>query len=306
MSAQGPTQPGSLGRRIAVVSIAANVSLSLANIIVGLMAGSTSVVAAGVEFGMDAVAAALVYAGFAIATRPPDREHPYGHGRAEIVTGLILGVLLVLTGLSISAQSLRNYRLQHPPPASHATWPLSAAILVKSVLMAVKFRYGRRIRSTALVADGWNDSVDILAGGAALVAVGLTLYDPDRFLAADHFGGFAVGLIVVATGLGVTRNTSLELMDTMPPAELINSIRASAHRIEGVSGVEKCWARKTGLWYHVDLHLEVDPRMSVADAHGIAERVRHQIRRDMPEVADVLVHVEPASARAEPCPHEKR
>jgi cation diffusion facilitator family transporter len=180
------------------------------------------------------------------------------------------------------------------PPASFAIWPLAAAIVAKAILATTKFRYGRRIGSAALVADGWNDAVDILSGGAALTALGLTLYDPVRFLAADHFGGFAVGLIVISIGLRVARDTSLDLMDTMPPAPFLDRVRAAAARVDGARGVEKCWARKTGLRYHVDLHLEVDPAISVAESHGIAEQVRHQIRRDVADVADVLVHVEPS------------
>lgn len=289
-----------LARKVAMVSVATNIVLSLANVSVGLMAGSRSAVAAGVEFGADAVAALLVYGGLVLAARPPDREHPYGHGRAEIVTGLILGMMLVVTGFTIADQSLVGFRLPHPPPAAAAVVPLVIAALVKGVLMAVKFRYGRLVGSAALVADAWNDTVDILSAVAALVGLGLTVYDAQRFLAADHFGGVAVGVIVIGTGLMIIRNTSLELMDTMPSAVLIRAIRTSSHKIPGVRGVEKCWARKTGLRYHVDIHVEVDPAMPVVDAHDIAERVRHQIRGDLPQIADVLVHIEPAPKPAPP------
>ena len=299
MTTGNPTSrdPEALARRVAMVGIVANVFLSVGNMTVGLLEHSTSVFAAGAEFGADVVAAALVYMGLKVASKPADHNHPYGHGRAETLTGLLVGIILVLAGIGICWHSLRNYGLQHPPPSVSAVWPLLTAMMVKSVLMTAKFRTGRRIRSMALVSDGWNDAVDILSGGAALTALGLTLYIPEKFLAADHFGGFAVGLIVVAIGLRVGRNTSLELMDTMPPPELMSAIRTAALRVEGAIAVEKCWARKTGFQYHVDLHLEVDPRMSVAESHGVAERVRHQIRRDVPGVADVLVHVEPSRER---------
>ena len=115
-----------LARRVAIVSVAANIVLSLANVGVGLMAGSRSAVAAGIEFGADAVAALLVYGGLVLAGRPPDREHPYGHGRAEIVTGLILGVIRVPTGLTIANQSLYGFREAHAPPEA-APWSRSSS-----------------------------------------------------------------------------------------------------------------------------------------------------------------------------------
>ena len=148
------------------------------------------------------------------------------------------------------------------------------------------------------MADAWNDAVDILSATAALTAVGLTIYDSERFLAADHYGGFVVGVVVVGTGLRVLRDASLELMDTMPDPQLMARLKATALAVPGVLGVDKAYARKTGLSYHADLHVEVDPAMSVAAAHAVAGQVRHRVRADLPWVADVLVHVEPAEAQS--------
>lgn len=292
-----PPNPGrafELGERVAALSVAVNILLSAANIGFGWRAHSTAVVATGAEFLADVFVAGMVLLGLRLASRPADENHPYGHGRAEILTGMLVGVVLVLAGFTICSKSIQGYKLQHPPPAVYAVWPLLISIFTKGGLATIKFRYGRKIRSAALVADAWNDAIDILSGAVALTALGMTLYDPVKFLAADHFGGFIVGLVVIGIGVRVARDTSLDLMDTMPPAPLMNSIRIAAKRVEGVKGVEKCWARKTGLRYHVDLHLEVDPAISVAESHGIAERVRHQVRRDVADVADVLVHVEPS------------
>lgn len=290
---------GRLAQRVAAASVAANVVLATLNIAVGLAVGSTSVVAAGVEFGGDVLAAGLVWTGLRIASRPADHKHPYGYGRAEIVAALVVGVLLVITGAVLAVQSLQNVGLDHTAPLAIGIVPLILALAVKSGLMWVKFRVGRRVGSSSLVADGWNDAVDLLSGLAALSALGLTLLDPRTFLAADHFGGFAVGLIVVSIGLRIGREASLDLMDSMPTPAMIARIRAAAMEIAGVRGTEKCWARKTGLRFHVDLHLEVDPRISVAESHGIAQQVRDRIRRRVPDVSDVLVHVEPSPVNSD-------
>jgi len=276
-----------------MVSIATSAALAMTKILVGWMAGSTSVVADGFESAGDVVASAVVLFGLAVAARPPDEHHPYGHGRFEMLTGLGVGFLLAAAGLGISVKSLMRITEVHAPPAAYGLWPLVASIAAKSVLSAVKLRYGRRIKSGALVADAWNDTVDILSGSVALAALGLTLHDPARYLAFDHYGGFAVGLIVIFLALRVVRETSLQLMDTMPAVELMDAVRETARGVPGVCDVEKCYARKTGLQYHVDLHLELDPELTVRASHDIATQVRIRIKETLDWVADVMVHVEP-------------
>jgi cation diffusion facilitator family transporter len=291
---------GAQGWRVALAGMAVSAVLAVAKIVIGLMAGSTSVVADGVESAGDVGASLAVLFGLLMAAKPPDANHPYGHGRLEILTGLVVGMMLAVAGAVIIVRSLDRAQELHDPPAAWAVWPLVASIGLKSLLSGVKFRYGRRLRSSALVADAYNDLVDVLSGCVALAAVGLTLYDPARFLAADHYGGAAVGVIVIFVGLRVIRSTTLQLMDTMPDRNRLEEIRGVALSVPGVLGVEKCFARKTGLQYHVDLHLEVDPEMTVRASHEIATEVRFRIRERLDWVADVLVHVEPfLTARAE-------
>lgn len=289
------------GRRLALASVAASGSLAILNVTVGLLTRSTSVVAAGLEFGGDVLASLIVFLGMLMASRPADEDHPYGHGRFEILAGLLVGMILILAGIGISTHALDRVRDIHPPPGMLAIWALAISMAAKSGLSFWKFRVGRRIGSNALVADAWNDGVDILSSATALVAVGLTIHDPETFRAADHYGGFAVGLIVVLTGLRVVRDAALELTDTMPGAHVLTEIRQIALEVPRVQGVEKCYARKTGMQYHVDLHIEVDPSMTVADSHFLAHRVQEHICRRISSVADVLVHIEPTpEGRLEP------
>lgn len=282
-----------LGARVALLSMFASGCLAAAKILIGLLGGSTSVVADGVETASDVLASGIVLFGLVVAARPADENHPYGHGRFETLTGLALGLILALTGLGICVRSLARVGEVHAPPSLYVVWPLIASILIKSTLAVAKFRIGRRIYSAALRADAWNDSVDILSALSALTAVGLTIYQPARFLAADHYGGFVVGLLVILLGLRVVRETSLQLMDTMPDDETMHRIRQVAQTVPGALAVEKCFARKTGLKYHVDLHLEVDPSLTVRKSHEIATEVRFRIIAELDWVADVLVHVEP-------------
>jgi cation diffusion facilitator family transporter len=141
-------------------------------------------------------------------------------------------------------------------------------------------------------ADARHDLLDLSSGLVALAGLSLALLHPE-YAAADHYAGFAIGLIVIFVGLRVARETVLFLTDTMPDAKQMSEIRAAALRVPGAKGVEKCFARKTGLRYHVDLHLEVDPQLTVRDSHDLATTVRFAVKAEVPWVEDVLVHVEP-------------
>jgi cation diffusion facilitator family transporter len=290
-------QDMAFGRKVATSSIAASAILAAANIVVGAAAGSTSVVAAGVEFLGDVVASGFVLLGMILGARPADKDHPYGHGRIEILAGTVVGIILASGGAGICYRSLREVTAVHAPPAAYSMWPLIGAIVIRGAMSAFKFRAGKRIGSISLTADAWNDAVDILSASAALAALGLTLYDPGRYLPADHYGGFAVGLFVTYTGIRVLRDASMELIDTMPQASTIEMIRRVAANVEGVLGTEKCYARKTGLKYHVELHVEVDARMTVEDSHAVAAKVRSQIRHEVTTVGDVIIHIEPFHPR---------
>ncbi|HQX81155.1 MAG TPA: cation diffusion facilitator family transporter [Vicinamibacterales bacterium] len=282
-------------RRVARLGIGVSAFLALSNIIVGLWAHSTSVLAMGFEFAGDVLASSIVVIGMGVAARPADDDHPYGHGRFETLSAFMVGVILAAGGVMICYQSLQAVGASHVPPGSGAIVSLVVAIILRAVMSSWKFRVGRKIRSSALVADAWNDAVDILSAVAALTAVGLAMYDPGRFLVADHYGGFVVGIVVVITGLRVVKGASSELVDTMPPQELTAEVIAVAKTVPGVQGVDKMFARKTGLQYHIDLHIEVDPLMTVAASHAVGGHVRATLKRDLPWVADVLVHVEPSS-----------
>lgn len=285
-----------VSRRLAITSMLVSGGLALAKITVGLRANSTAVVSDGLESAGDVLASGLVLLGLVLAAKPPDAQHPYGHGRMETLAGLVVGIMLVISGSLISARSLEHAFEPRHAPAAYALWPVLASIAIKSVLSATKRRYARAIRSTALKADAWNDTVDVLSGTTALVGLGMTLLDPGEFAAADHLGGSAVGLIVLFLGVRVVRDTTLQLMDTMPDAASMDQIRKVALGVPGAQGIEKCYARKTGLKWHVDLHLEVDPEMTVYQSHEIATQVRMRVTETLDWVADVLVHVEPYQA----------
>jgi cation diffusion facilitator family transporter len=282
------------GQRVAAASMLVSATLALIKLIAGIKGHSTSVVADGLESASDVLASGIVLLGLTLAAKPADKDHPYGHGRIEILTGLLIGLALSAGGALICYGSIAGLGRSSEPVSSYVVWPLLLSLAAKMVLSVFKFRYARKLKSASLTADAWNDFMDTISALAALIAVALTLLNPARFTDADSYGGLVVGLIVIGVGVKVAYETAMQLMDTMPEDAVMAEIRAAAQSVPGVAGVEKCFARKTGLRYHVDLHLEVDGQMTVNQSHDLAHRVRMHIMETLDWVADVLVHVEPA------------
>jgi cation diffusion facilitator family transporter len=280
-----------LAARTAMVGIGVSAALGAMKIAAGLAAHSVATVSDGFESAADVLTSSIVALGLWAAAKPPDAEHPYGHGRYETLTGLGVGTLLAAVGSGICLRAFEGRNDQHTP-AVFAVWPLLASIAVKTLLAAAKLRAARKAGSLALTADAWHDSVDMLSGTVAVVAVLLAVYVPG-LSGADHYGGSVIGLIVIFLGVHTVRQTALNLVDTMPESGRMRELRTVALRVPGALGIDKCFARRTGLRYHVDLHLEVDPSLTVFASHEIAGAVKRHLKAELDWVEDVLVHVEP-------------
>lgn len=281
------------GRRISLVSCSIGAALAITKIVVGMKAGSNAVVSDGLETSGDVLSSLIVYIGLLLAGKPPDAEHPYGHGRYETLAGLAVGGIILLTGAGILWHGL-NSTGSAEPLQSFALYPLVAAAGAKLALATIKLRVGKKIESSGLQADAWHDMTDLLSTLIAFCAVTLTLIDPNRFGVADRLGSIIISAIVILLAIQVVRRTVDSLLDTMPEDSRMVEIRAVALSVPGALGIEKCFARRTGLKYHVDLHLEVNPQLTVQASHDIATKVKIAIKDRLAWVADVLIHVEPA------------
>jgi cation diffusion facilitator family transporter len=289
-----PERSAPTGRGVAAVGMAVSGALAAMKIFAGLKGNSTAVFADGLESASDVLASGVVFLGLTLAAKPADDDHPYGHGRVETLVGHLIGLGLTAAGALIAYGSILKLGQPRDPIAPWVIWPLVISLVAKAVLATYKFHHGRKLKSDALIADAWNDAMDTLSATVALSAVGLTISNPERFFDADRYGGFVVGLIVIGVGVRVAHDAAMQLMDTMPGPQMMEQIRAVAAEVPGALGVEKCFARKTGLRYHVDLHLEVDPDLTVRQSHAIAHDVQMRIQDKLDWVAAVLVHVEPA------------
>ena len=233
--------------------------------------------------------------GLVYSYRPADSDHPYGHGKAEPLATLAVALLLIATAVGIGWKAFGEIGTPQQPPALFTLPVLMAVIATKELMFRHIQRVGRRIRSTVLTADAWHHRGDAITSVAALIGISIALVGGARYACADDIAALVACLIILYNGLRFFQLAIHELMDKAPDPSLAEPMRATAERIDGARRVEKILVRKMGPNLFVDLHLEVDPTMTVRKAHDIAHKVKDAIMADRPDVADVLVHIEPSA-----------
>lgn len=282
------------GARVALLGLVVNVVLASTKIVAGLFGHAYVLIADGIESSLDVGGSIVIWGGLTVAARPPDKTHPYGHGKAEPIAAIVVALGVLAAALVIAIQSVREILLPHHAPAPWTLAVLIVAVIVKEVLFRYVIRFGRKVESTAVKTDAWHHRIDAMTSTAAFIGISVALIGGKAWQSADDWAALVACVLIGWNGYRLARPAFFEIMDTAPQGKFVRSIRKTARSIPGVIEVEKCRARKMGLDFYVDLHVGVDGSISVHEGHEIAHRVKNAIRQSDSRIADVLVHIEPA------------
>lgn len=284
-------------RWAAWVGAAANVVLMIGKGVIGLLAGSQALFADAIHSAADVVGSLAVIIGLRIARKPPDEDHPYGHGKAELISSAIVALFLLGAGVEVAVSSLKSlFEVPHPP-AMLAAWTAFAAIIVKEALFQYTMRLGHKLRSKSLVASAYDHRSDVFSSIAAFV--GILLSEIGRSLGIrwlqhmDSAAGILVALLVLRIGYQIVQDSVQTLMDRTAP---VKDLQVYAECIEATSGVRRIddlRVRDHGQYVIVDVEISVDADITVAAGHDIAAQVKHDLEQEFVRVSDVLVHVNP-------------
>ena len=282
------------GARLALVGLVVNAAFALVKITAGVFGNAYALIADGIESALDAAGSIVIWGGLRFAARPPDASHPYGHGKAEPLAAVIvaLGVLAAATALAIA--SAREIFLPHHGPEPFTLLVLVIAVVVKEALFRAVRRVGRRVESTAVTTDAWHHRADAVTSMAAAVGISMALIGGEKWQRADDYAALFACVVIATTGVRLLRPALHEILDTAPRGGIAESLQRAARSVPGVIDLDKCYVRKMGVAYYVDLHVRVDGSISVREGHDLAHRVKDIIRAADSRIADVLVHVEPA------------
>jgi cation diffusion facilitator family transporter len=274
-------------------SIVGNTLLATIKWLAGYFGNSYALIADAIESTSDIFSSLLVLFGLTYASRPADRNHPYGHGRAETLATFVVVAFLVTSATIIAYDSIKNIVTPHELPKPYTLVILGAIIIWKEVSFRLVNRKSKQTNSSLLKADAWHHRSDAITSLAAFIGISIALIFGKGYEAADDWAAlFASGFILYNSYL-IFRPALGEIMDENLNDELVEKIRRISLTVEGVKGTEKCFIRKAGMTYHVDLHATVDGNISVKKAHQISHKLKDRLREELPELENVLIHIEP-------------
>jgi len=282
--------------RTTQVGLLTNTALAIVKVIAGIAGHSQALIADGIESTADVCSSLVVWSGLRISARSADDDYPFGYGKAEPLSALAVGLLLMLAALMIAVESVRQILTPHLTPRQFTLVVLVAVVLIKEVLFRRVIRVGADVGSTAVQADAWHHRSDAITSAAAFVGISVALIGGPGWEAADDWAALLASVIIVYNAIGVIRPATQDLMDRAPGEEMISRVAAAAAAVPGVSAIEKLKVRKAGMGYYVDLHVQADPAMPLHAAHVLSGMVKSAIREAVPEVTGALIHMEPYEA----------
>ncbi|MCP9748866.1 cation diffusion facilitator family transporter [Lacihabitans sp. CS3-21] len=274
-------------------SIFGNLSLAIIKGLAGFLGNSYALIADAIESTTDIFGSLLVLFGLKYASRPADKNHPYGHGRIEpLITFLVVG-FLIFSATIIAHESIKNIQTPHDLPKSWTLYVLGAIILWKEISYRLVLKKSKETNSSSLKADAWHHRSDAITSVAAFIGISIAIFMGKGYETADDWAAlFASGFILYNCYL-IFRPALSEIMDEHVYDDLLEEIKQVSQTVEGVVGTEKCFIRKSGMKYHVDLHAMVDAQITVKRGHDIAHDLKDTLRTEIPQLGHVLIHIEP-------------
>lgn len=276
-------------------SILGNALLAIVKGVAGFFGNSYALIADAIESTTDIFGSLLVLFGLKYASRPADKNHPYGHGRIEpLITFLVVG-FLIFSAIIIAHESIKNIQTPHELPKTWTLYILGAIILWKEISFRLVLKKSKETNSSSLRADAWHHRSDAITSVAAFIGISVALFMGKGYETADDWAAlFASGFILYNCYL-IFRPALGEIMDEHVYDDLLIEIKEVSQTVEGIIDTEKCFIRKSGMKYHVDLHATVDAEISVKKGHDIAHDLKDTLRREIPQLGHVLIHIEPNS-----------
>lgn len=288
------------GVRSAQLGLLVNAGLAIIKLIAGLLGNSYALVADAVESTGDIFSSLIVWGGLRMSARDADDDYPFGYGRAESIAAAAVGLILLGASLAVAVEAIVEIRTPHHVPAPFTLVVLVGVVAVKEVLFRKVLATGSLTGSASVTADAWHHRSDAITSMAAGVGISIALFGGDAYAAADDWAALVAAAVIALNGMTIVGPAVADLMDRAPDQRVQASLADAALAVPGVEAIEKLRIRRAGLSWHVDIHVQADPMMSLRDAHVLGGMTKSAIMRTDRRIVGVLVHMEPFESSASP------
>lgn len=285
------------GIRTTLIGILVSIILAAVKGIAGILGNSYALIADAIESTADVFTSIIVLTGLKIASKPADKNHPYGHGKAEPIAGLIVASALFLAAVIIIIQSIHEIITPHHAPASFTLIVLVAVVITKEFLFRFVIKVGENLNSISIRNDAWHHRSDAITSAAAFIGISIALIGGKGYEQADDYAALFASTIIILNAYRLFKPAFYEIMDTAPPAHILEEVKSAAAKVDGVVGIDKCYVRKMGLDLFVDIHVIVERNLPVHEGHLIGHNVKDELMKFNPKISDVLVHIEPSQVK---------
>lgn len=277
------------------IGISFRIAIILFELIGVILVNSSALFLDAISSLTDVISSLFLLFCMKLAQRPPDRDHPFGHGRYEPLGGLLLGIFLVVLGIVMLVQQVLGIYQGEIQRQIHSwAWifPVVAVIGLEIAYQKL-IQTSRQQHSPALAADAVHYRLDSLTSLVAAVTLGVAAVWPASGLIIDHFGAICIAFFMIGMGVAAAQKNFHQLTDKVPDSQFFSIVKTAALKARGVQGTEKIRIQQYGPDAHVDIDVEVNPLLTVEKAHKISQQVRLEIQKAWPSVRDVTVHIEP-------------
>ena len=280
--------------RLGAISLVSNVSFAAIKLLVGAVGNSFALIADGIESLADVLSSVIVWSGLKVSSKEADHEHPYGHGKAEAIATLLAGTGLLVSAGIIAVNAIRELANPGNVPAAYTVPALIVIILAKHWLYLILIKKGKQLDSLALKAEAWHHLSDSLTSLGVLMGLIIAVFAGPRFGIADEVAALIVTTLIVFNALRLIRPALDELMDRRIEDFRIALIEQIAAEMDGIENLETITIRRSGRGYVAEIHMEVDPGLTVKKSHHLSHQLKDQLleHRQL-NLIHAVMHVEP-------------
>lgn len=284
--------------KASLFSIIGNTILALLKGTAGVIGHSYALIADAIESTTDIISSIIVMFGVQYALKKPNKLHPYGYGKIEPILTIMVGALLFTSGCIIAYHSIDNIYIPHKVPSAWTLYVVGPIIIWKEISFQWVMQKAKKTNSSSLKADAWHHRADAITSLSAFIGISISLFFGDKYANADDYAALFAAIFIFYNSYKLVRPAFDEILDKQIYNNITDEVTQIASTLPEIDSIEKCYVRKAGMFYFIDLHARIQKDITVEEGHIRAHHLKKVIEQKIPSVLEVMIHIEPTYSKS--------